>query len=106
MKQRRAVHSRRRFLSIAATGTAGIILFPYARRTYSASPAQAGWRNGLAINPSIDNIKAICCYDEAMVPTKYATDFARQNEGINTALIAKNMDEIATKLTNIRSRQR
>jgi hypothetical protein len=101
MTTRHPFHSRRHFLKIAAAGTAGIVLFPNRSPGAPASSGSAGWRAGLIINPSIANVKTISCFDEAMVVNKVAGDFARQNEGVDATLIAKNMDDIATRLTNI-----
>jgi hypothetical protein len=101
MTRKRSLHSRRDFLKIAAAGSAGIALFPGRSFTRSIASSTAGWRSELPINPLIANVKTVCCFDEAMVVNKIASDFARQNEGVNAAAIAKNMDEIAIKLTNI-----
>ena len=95
------MHNRRHFLKIAAAGTAGIVFFPGRSQGLSVSSGSAGWRAGLWINPDIANVKTICCYDEAMVKSQLPSDFAHQNDWVDAVLIAKNMDEIATKLTNI-----
>ena len=100
MAKKRPLHSRRNFLKIAAAGTAGIALYPGRSFAWFPASGEPGWHSGLSINPSISNVKTVCCYDEAMVVNKIAGDFARQNEGVNATTIAKNMDEIATKLSN------
>jgi hypothetical protein len=94
------MHNRRNFLKIAAAATAGIVFFPGRSQGLSVSSGSAGWRAGLWINPDIANVKTICCYDEAMVKNQIVSDFTRQNEEVDPALIAKNMDELAIKLTN------
>jgi hypothetical protein len=97
------LHNRRHFLKIVAAGTVGITFLSKSIAAASSflSSSATGWRSGLKINPAIDNVKAICCYDDAMVVNKVAGDFARQNEGVNRTLIEANIDEMAKKLTNL-----
>jgi hypothetical protein len=94
-------HTRRQFLKLAAAGVAGTLFIPHRGFAFLPASSSAGWRSGLNINPTISNVKAICCYDEAMIDIKLANDFARQNENVNATAIAKNMDELASKLANI-----
>jgi hypothetical protein len=94
------VNSRREFLKVAATGAAGLALSSSTvSNALSRTTTSAGWRTGLKINPSIDNFRVVSCYDESMVVNKIADTFARQNEGVNTTIIAQNMDNMAIRLT-------
>lgn len=94
------VKNRREFLKAAATGAAGIALTSSGiTGAFNLKKSASAWRTGLKINPAIDNFKVVSCYDEGMVVNKIAGDFARQNESVNAALIANNMDAIAMKLT-------
>ncbi|MBN2036195.1 MAG: hypothetical protein JW768_05590 [Chitinispirillaceae bacterium] len=94
-------HNRRTFLKIAGAGTMGIAALPGSisavSSLFSGSP---GWRDGLKINDFIDNVKAVCCYDEGMVESKLAGDFAQQNAWVNTERVARDMDDIAKNLAN------
>jgi hypothetical protein len=94
------MHNRRNFLKIAAAATAGIVFFPGRSQGLSVSSGSAGWRDDLLIHSSIDNVKTVCCFDEAMVESQLASDFAHQNEWVDPTLIAKNMDKLATMLAN------
>jgi hypothetical protein len=89
--------SRRSFLKFAAA-TAAFFMIPLGKAV--AFLSTVGWRADLKINPLIDNVKAVCCFDDAMAENKIAGDFAHQNEGVNNTLIAANMDDMAKRLTN------
>jgi hypothetical protein len=92
--------NRRGFLKTAAIGATGVAFSSSAiSSALNLNKNAIAWRSGLNINPSISNSKVVSCYDEAMVINPIAGDFARQNEGVNTSLIEKNMDKIAVQLT-------
>jgi hypothetical protein len=89
--------SRRNFLSAAAAGAGGIIasgVFPAFGEEY-----KSGWTNGKQINPSIDNLRVVCCIDPAMIkgdPKRW--DIASQNGPVNNDKVLRNMDAMVCSL--------
>ncbi|MBN2037910.1 MAG: DUF362 domain-containing protein [Chitinispirillaceae bacterium] len=89
--------SRRNFLKISAAGSVGLAV---AGMTRASEGSSGGWTNGKKINPAIDNLRAVCCYDQRMVkstPTSWSFD--NQNNAINTPVVQANLDAMALALT-------
>ena len=87
---------RRDFLKAAAAGVVGITAAKFDR--VFASPQ--AWTNGMQINPAIDNKRVICCHDAKMLPNlTSSTNWTSQNNAVDAARIASNMDQMAILLT-------
>jgi Domain of unknown function (DUF362) len=86
---------RRGFLKMTAGGVAGLSLINMEKAL--ASPA--AWTNKMPINPDIDNMKVICCYDTNMLKTgSVMTNFTSQNNAVNTNQVYANLDDMACRL--------
>ena len=89
------VQERRDFLKPAAVGAMGITAAKF--DTIFASPK--AWTNGMQINPAIDNKRVICCHDTKMLANLPAnTNWASQNNAVDAARVASNMDQMAMLL--------
>ena len=93
--------SRRDFLKTAAAGTVGIAISAAGlQKLFASASGGMSWSAGLKINPAIDNLSVVCCYDEGMLNNKIAYNFAAQNSSVQATVIQKNMDDMAIKLIN------
>jgi FlgD Ig-like domain len=90
------LQKRRDFLKTAAAGAIGITAVKFNK--VFASPK--AWTSGMQINPAIDNKRVICCHDVKMLPnlTAASTSWLGQNNAVNAALVASNMDQMAMML--------
>jgi hypothetical protein len=99
MEKEITVVSRRNFLktsTIAAAGVAVTTVLPQ-----KAKAAGQAWTNGMQINPNIDNLRVVCCYDESMIASELTTkapSFLQQNTAINTSQVMNNLDRMAIQL--------
>lgn len=50
------------------------------------------------INPYINNLRVTCCHDSNMVAGSYGATFEQQNNAIDTAKVAANLDKMAKML--------
>jgi len=90
--------SRRSFLKTSVAGAAGAML---ALEGEAAKPpaSTCAWRNGLKINPDIDNLDVICCHDPRMLTADMAEyTMAGQNAPVDKDLVQRNLDEMARAL--------
>ena len=89
--------SRRDFLSVTAAGAGGILasgIVPAFGEEY-----KGGWTNGKQINPSIDNLRVVCCVDPTMMKgDPRSWDVASQNNPVNAEKVLRNMDAMACSL--------
>ena len=94
---RKKSFSRRDFLSATAAGAGGIL-------ASGIMPAfgddiKGAWTNGMKINPSIDNLRVVCCIDPAMIKADPRSwDIASQNNPVNAEKVLRNMDAMACAL--------
>ena len=90
------LQKRRDFLKTAAAGAIGITAAKFNK--VFASPK--AWTSGMQINAAIDNKRVICCHDVKMLPnlTATSTNWLGQNNAVNAALVASNMDQMAMML--------
>jgi hypothetical protein len=90
--------SRRNFIKTSVSGAAGLALARGGTGMGPVAPTCA-WKDGLAINPDIDNLDVICCHDPGML-TADMTDFstAGQNAPANKTAIQDNLDRMARAL--------
>ncbi|HEX7511393.1 MAG TPA: hypothetical protein VF335_08840, partial [Chitinivibrionales bacterium] len=87
--------SRRRFLKMAAGGAAGL---PFLKLG-EAVAAPSAWSPKKPINPDIDNMKVVCCYDTTMLKTgAVLTTFTSQNNAVNADKVFANLDAMACRL--------
>jgi len=96
VKQKESI-SRRDFLSSATGATAGIL----ASSAVSAfgDEIKGGWTNGKRINPSIDNLRVVCCIDPAMMKSDPKSwDIVSQNEPVDHEKVLRTMDAMACAL--------
>ncbi len=92
-----SARGRRDFLKAAAAGIAGLSA---ARADTLLSTKSTAWTSRQAINPAIDNMKVVCCYDTAMLkPNATTTNFSSQNNAVNASTVYANLDEMARQLT-------
>jgi hypothetical protein len=88
--------SRRRFLQMATAGAAGL---PFVKLGEVIAENRA-WTPKMAINPDIDNMKVVCCYDPGMLKSgAVMTNFASQNNAVNAEKVYSNLDEMARRLS-------
>jgi hypothetical protein len=86
---------RRNFLKAAAAGVAGFTV----ARADKVFTASAGWTNKMPINPDIDNMRVVCCNDAKMLKkTMSITSFTVENDCVDSARVAANMDDMARML--------
>jgi hypothetical protein len=89
--------SRRTFLSSAAAGAGGVLasgILPAFGEEYKSA-----WTNGKQINPSIDNLRVVCCVDPAMIKgDPRSWDFASQNAPVVAEKVQADMDAMACGL--------
>jgi hypothetical protein len=86
--------NRRGFLKMTAGGVAGLSLVNMDK----AFAAPSAWTPKMAINPDIDNMKVVCCYDTTMLTGAVMTNFTSQNNGVNANKVYANLDEMACRL--------
>ena len=86
---------RRRFLKMAAGGAAGL---PFLKLS-EAMAAPPTWTPKMPINPDIDNMKVVCCYDTTMLKAgAVMTTFTSQNNAVNADKVYANLDAMACRL--------
>jgi len=87
--------SRRRFLKMAAGGAAGL---PFIQLG-DVCAASSAWSPKKPINPDIDNMKVVCCFDTAMLKNNAVmTNFTSQNNAVNADKVYANLDAMACRL--------
>jgi hypothetical protein len=94
---------RRDFLKTSVAGIAGAMLVR--KGEGKRPPASAGaWRDGLEINPDIDNLDVVCCCDPGMLAFAM-TDFsaAGQNVPVDNGRVQYNLDKMARALVRKKS---
>lgn len=88
--------SRRRFLKMTAMGAAGL---PFLK-VGNVNAEGSAWTPKMTINPDIDNMKVVCCYDPEMLKSgAVMTNFTSQNNAVNAEKVYANLDEMACRLT-------
>jgi len=93
--RRYCMSDRRDFLKTAAAGVAGLTI-ANVDKSFAAS---AGWTDKMPINPDIDNMRVVCCNDAKMLKkTMSITSFAAENDCVDSARVAANMDDMARML--------
>jgi hypothetical protein len=89
---------RRDFLKIAAAGAAGLALARRANRAFAAWPSTGT----LAVNPTIDNMRVVACYDPQMMKSladsKLAATFQNEQTLVDSCQVQANMDAMAMQL--------
>jgi hypothetical protein len=86
--------SRRTFLSSAAAGVLASGILPAFGEEYKSA-----WTNGKQINPSIDNLRVVCCIDPAMIKgDPRSWDVASQNAPVVAEKVQADMDALACGL--------
>ncbi|MBN1130405.1 MAG: DUF362 domain-containing protein [Chitinispirillaceae bacterium] len=88
--------NRRDFLKTSAAGSMSLALGGIGS---SSEASSGGWTNGMRINPTIDNLRVVCCHDPRMIsstPTRW--EFNYQNAAINTSIAQLNLDAMAMSL--------
>jgi hypothetical protein len=93
MKKKNSTN-RRGFLKMTAGGVAGLSLI----NVDKAFAAPSAWVPKMAINPDIDNMKVICCYDTTMLTGATMTNFTSQNNAVNANKVYANLDEMVCRL--------
>jgi hypothetical protein len=96
--------TRRNFLKIAGAGSVYIL----AHNAISCSrkgeliKESPGWKNGMQINPNIDNLRVVCCHDESMLtgdPDSWKP--AALNAPVVREQVHKNLDQMAKSLAQV-----
>jgi hypothetical protein len=88
---------RRDFLKITAAGAAGLALTRRAERAFAAWPSTGS----LAVNPTIDNMRVVACYDPQMMQKAGATsDYDAEQKLVDSCQVQANMDAMAMQLAN------
>jgi hypothetical protein len=91
---------RRNFLKITAVSAAGLAL----GKANKVFAAPATWTTGMAINPNIDNMRVVSCYDTQMftVPpnTALPSTFEKIDALVSSLRVQANMDAMAMQLAN------
>lgn len=90
--------SRRNFLKASASSAFGIVLAGGGMRKILAAP-EGAWKDGMQINPDIDNFHVVCCYDPKMLRAAM-TDLSAlgQNTPVDKERLQRNMDSMARAL--------
>ena len=91
---------RRDFLKTAAMGAAGAVGLTALKFEKASAQTTGGWVSGMQVNPAIDNMRVISCYDPKMLssaPT--GQTFTAMNNVVNAAVVASNLDQMAMLLT-------
>jgi hypothetical protein len=86
--------SRRAFLSSVAAGLLAAGMFPA-----EGDEKETGWRDGMKINPDIDNLSVVSCHDPKMIaadPRKW--DIVSQNAPIVPERVQADLDAMACAL--------
>jgi hypothetical protein len=88
---------RRDFLKITAAGAAGLAL-ARANKAFAAWPSTGS----LAVNPTIDNMRVVACYDPQMMKSladsKLAATFQNEQTLVDSCQVQANMDAMAMQL--------
>jgi hypothetical protein len=89
---------RRNFLKLTAGGVAGLSVAGIDK----VFAAPSAWTPKMAINPNIDNMRVISCYDTAMLkPNAVISNFSSQNNATNADKVYANLDEMAIRLATV-----
>ena len=106
MEEFDSTQSRRSFLKISAAGTAGMFIGGVSRKAAFASSQKKtqndAWVDGTQINPNIDNMRNVFCYDSEMVtgnPNGWSPQ--EQNAMVNGDLVRESMDKMAIALADL-----
>jgi hypothetical protein len=89
--------SRRDFLSGAAAGLAVMAC----KRSFAALGEESGgaWKNGMHINPAIDNFRVVNCFDPSMITADPKNwDCASQNAPVVADKVRRNLETMACAL--------
>ena len=95
--------SRRQFLKASAAGSAALAiggLTKLAPAQPQQDPAEGAWKDGMQINPAIDNLRVVSLTDENMVteiPTSWR-NFSEVNEHLQRDVVHQNLDLMAEHL--------
>jgi hypothetical protein len=106
MEEFDSTQSRRSFLKISAAGTAGMFIGGVSRKAALAAQHKSAqndvWVDGMQINPNIDNMRHVFCYDAEMV-TGNPSDWSpqAQNALVNAERVKENMDKMAIALAGL-----
>lgn len=87
--------NRRNFLKTSVAGATGIMVGSIAKETKAQNRA---WYPGRKLNPSIDNLRVICCHDSQMVSGTMGSTFSSQNSAIDTDRVQHDLDLMAKYL--------
>ncbi len=97
-KRNNRFESRRDFLKMTTAAAAGIAATGSTRAAFANKTA---WTSGMPVNPDIDNMRVVCCHDTAMLkPNATLSSFAAQNNGIDSARVSNNLDQMAISLAS------
>ena len=87
---------RRDFLKITAAGAAGLAL-ARANKAFAAWPSTGS----LAVNPTIDNMRVVACYDPQMMQKLTSTTYAAEQKLVDSCQVHANMDAMAMQLAQV-----
>jgi hypothetical protein len=89
--------SRREFLQASAAGLGALASGRFAAAATSGSAG--GWKEGMQINPAIDNLRVVNCFDPAMIAADPVTwDVVSQNAPVAATKVRANLDAMACAL--------
>ena len=88
---------RRDFLKITAASAAGLAL---TRRSNMALAAWPG-TGTMAVNPSIDNMRVVACYDPQMMKPLTQATYAAEQKLVDSCQVQANMDAMAMQLAQV-----
>jgi hypothetical protein len=96
--------TRRKFLKIAAAGSLYILAYNFisCSKEVKVIKENQAWKNGMQINPNIDNLRVVCCHDESMLtgdPDSWK--MAAQNAPVVPEQVHKNLDQMAKSLAQV-----
>jgi hypothetical protein len=87
---------RRDFLKITAAGAAGLAL-ARANKAFAAWPSTGS----MAVNPTIDNMRVVACYDPQMMQKLTSTVYATEQKLVDSCQVQANMDAMAMQLAQV-----
>ncbi len=90
---------RRDFLKTASIGAAGVLVAGVNQTQAVQEETDSAWKQGMQINPNIDNLRVVCCHDHSMIkhsPGKW--DMQSQNAPVKKDRVYKVLDELAKSL--------
>jgi hypothetical protein len=96
--ENKVLEGRRNFLKASAMSAAGLMVVGSgAQKDFAAGTTQA-WKNGMQINPAIDNMRVVYVVDKGMTNSNNWGNWSASQASINTSAVALNVDKLAMAL--------